>query len=163
MWWCLVFYNDTWCLWLYMKYMFYMIYTRFFKLHLKMAYTIFQTTLQASVQVYKYNRCFNIKAVPRPFWDRWSDKLGVTKKSAASTGSCSLFRLPNGPAAVAVREKKWCIVLPRVPAADGKCCITLCDCSCQRTSGFILCCPSPDVMLESYKIVTKLGQDLPTH
>lgn len=42
-------------------------YTRFFKLHLKMAYTIFQTPLQASVQVYKYNRCFNIKAASDPF------------------------------------------------------------------------------------------------
>jgi len=52
-----------------MKYLIYMIYTWFFKLHLTTAYTLFQSPLRASVQVSKYNRCFNIKAAPDPFGD----------------------------------------------------------------------------------------------
>lgn len=82
----------------------YMRYIRFFKL-LKIAYiqTFFSDTVpQPSVQVCKRNGCFNRKAVPSC---NSLTKLGVPKNSAALMGSCSLFKSPNGPAAVGVPQR----------------------------------------------------------
>lgn len=163
--WYLPFYDDILCLWIYTKYMIYLLYTRIFKHHLKMAYEIFQTPLQALVQVYKYNRSFYIKAVPGSFWDRESDKPVVTKKSAASPGSCSLFKLPTGPPAAVLLQGE---VMVRCATRSKSCQGQMVQHSVRllflKTNGFMpmytaLLQPSWDRRV--LKIITELGQNLP--
>lgn len=115
-----------------MKYAIYMTHTRLFKLHLKMAYTIFQTPLQASVQVYKYNRCFSKKAVPDPF-------RGSLTKQVPPKSWQALRALAPCPGCQPQRyfgDKRWCVVPPRVRALRGNA-AALCGCSCPGTDGFM--------------------------
>lgn len=138
----------------------------FFKLLLKIAYiqTFFSDMFpQPSVQVYKWSSCFNRKAVPSC---NSLTKLGVPRNSAAIMGSCSLFKLPNGPAAVGVLQRTEMVHCATLSAhCWGEMLQHFVWLQLPKTNGFmptyILHCSSPDVHrspIKSWLSITWPGQ-----